>query len=76
MYIIVYINMYMFLYSDLFIINLVKKIMDCLLCGKELEEYETDFCDACFRVLKAKYPQTKLQEVIKCHKKHAKKLKR
>ena len=51
--------------------------MDCLLCGKELEKNEEDFCESCSRVLKAKYPKTKLlQEVIKCHKRHAKKLKK
>ena len=75
MYIKVYIKMYMFLYSDLFIICLVKQIMDCIFCGKDLEEDEQDTCDSCFRFLKAKYPKTKLQEVIKCHKRHAKKLK-
>ena len=49
---------------------------DCIICGKELEEFERDVCNSCFKVLTAKYPRTKyLQEVIKCHKKNAKKLK-
>jgi predicted nucleic acid-binding Zn ribbon protein len=48
---------------------------ECIICGKELEKYEQDICDSCFRVLTAKYPRTKFQEVIKWHKKNAKKLK-
>jgi len=46
----------------------------CILCGKELDEVKGDLCESCYNVLKAKYPKTKLREVIKCHKKHAKKL--
>lgn len=51
--------------------------MDCILCGREIEEDENDICTSCFRVLKVKYPKNKcLEEQIKCHKRNAKKLKK
>jgi hypothetical protein len=48
---------------------------ECMLCGKKLENSEIDFCDTCFRVLVGKYSKTKFREVIKWHKKNARKLK-
>jgi len=48
---------------------------ECIVCGNELEKDEGDICDSCFMVLTAKYPKTKFQEVIKWHKRNARKLK-
>jgi uncharacterized UBP type Zn finger protein len=47
---------------------------ECLLCGKELEKGDVDFCDTCFQVLIAKHSKTKFREVTKWHKKNAKEL--
>jgi len=51
---------------------------ECIMCGKELEKYKErgNLCDSCFRVITAKYPKNKFQEVIKCHQKNAKKLRK
>ena len=49
----------------------------CLLCGTELVGLENEFCESCLLVLKMKYSSTKLlEEKIRCHKRHAKRLKR
>lgn len=52
----------------------IMKNKKCILCGKKIDEGAKDFCESCYEVLKAKYPRNKFKEVIKCHKKHAKKL--
>ena len=45
----------------------------CLLCGKELEKYEREFCESCFNIMKYKYPKNKnFERRLKCHKKYAK----
>jgi hypothetical protein len=49
---------------------------ECISCGKELEEYEKDFCDSCSRFFCNKYSTKCLEEQIKCHKRHAKKRRR
>ena len=48
---------------------------ECIICGKQIEEKD-DPCESCSRVLIAKYPKNKFQEVIKCHRKNAKKLRK
>lgn len=60
-------------FIELFFLKIMKN-KKCILCGKEFDEDANDFCESCYEVLKIKYPKNKLQEVIKCHKKHAKKL--
>lgn len=49
---------------------------ECILCGRELERDEGDVCYSCFTALTTKYPKTKLEEVIKCHRKNARRLKK
>ena len=49
---------------------------ECISCGKELEEYEKNVCDSCFRFFSTKYSTKCLEEQIKCHKRNAKKRKR
>jgi len=44
----------------------------CILCEKELRLLEKDYCDSCWKVLEAKYPNEKLlAKKIKEHKKHS-----
>lgn len=46
---------------------------NCILCGKELETNEADFCRTCFGVLSYKYKdKKKLKEAVKWHKEHMK----
>ena len=50
--------------------------MDCILCGKELENSEGEVCETCFNVLKSKYKKgSSLMKRLKWHKKQAQKLK-
>jgi hypothetical protein len=58
--------------------RIIKQDMaECSVCGKELDEFETDVCSSCLPILRMLHPKIKcLEEQIKCHKKNAKKLKR
>ena len=68
-----YIKMYIFLDSELYIFLLIMKIMRCIICEKDLEKFDVDICKTCFDVLKIKYPKyNKFMEVIKWHKKYQK----
>ena len=49
---------------------------ECILCGKELNNFEGNICESCYIFMKIKYPKNKLKEVIKCHKRHAKEMQR
>jgi len=45
----------------------------CIVCKKDLEEFDVDVCKTCFDFLTIKYPNyTKFREVIKWHKKYLK----
>ena len=47
---------------------------ECIICGKELEEFEEDICNSCYHIMRIKYPKNKcLEEQIRCHKRNAKK---
>ncbi|MFH0808691.1 MAG: hypothetical protein V1888_03715 [archaeon] len=50
------------------------KADDCILCGKDLEKYEFEFCDSCRKFMLAKYSRTKYWEVKKWHKENRRSL--
>ena len=49
---------------------------DCIICGKDLEDNEFDFCKSCRNFVLDKYNRTKFWEVKKWHKENRRRLKR
>ncbi len=47
---------------------------DCIICGKDLEKDEFEFCDSCRKFMLAKYSKTKYWEVKKWHKENRRNL--